>query len=157
MRLRPGVYPVDEREYEQVAEVWEAAVRATHDFVREEDILFFRPLVREGLGKIEHLAAVRDEAGQVAGFVGAEGDRIEMLFIHPDWRGMGAGRRLVAHAIQEWDARALDVNEQNGQALGFYLALGFRVVGRSELDGTGKPYPLLHMRLEGAGGAGGDG
>jgi putative acetyltransferase len=39
------------------------------------------------------------------------------------------------------------VNEQNDQALVYYLRMGFEVVGRSELDGTDKPYPLLHMRL----------
>lgn len=42
--------------------------------------------------------------------------------------------------------RCLDVNEQNEQAVGFYLHMGFEVAGRSELDGTGKPYPLLHLR-----------
>jgi hypothetical protein len=41
----------------------------------------------------------------------------------------------------------VDVNEQNEQALGFYLRMGFEVEGRSELDSTGKPFPLLHMRL----------
>jgi hypothetical protein len=41
----------------------------------------------------------------------------------------------------------VDVNEQNGQAVGFYLRMGFATEGRSELDGMGKPYPLLHMRL----------
>jgi putative acetyltransferase len=43
----------------------------------------------------------------------------------------------------------VDVNEQNEQALGFYRHLGFEVVGRSPLDGQGKPYPLLHMTLAG--------
>jgi hypothetical protein len=33
------------------------------------------------------------------------------------------------------------VNEQNVQAVGFYLHMGFEIVARSELDGTGKPYP----------------
>ena len=40
----------------------------------------------------------------------------------------------------------VDVNEQNPQALQFYLAEGFQVVGRSELDGGGRPFPLLHLR-----------
>jgi putative acetyltransferase len=39
------------------------------------------------------------------------------------------------------------VNEQNPQSVGFYLHTGFKVVGCSELDGMGKPYPLLHLRL----------
>jgi putative acetyltransferase len=38
------------------------------------------------------------------------------------------------------------VNEQNPAACGFYEHLGFVVVGRSEVDGTGRPFPLLHMR-----------
>ncbi len=45
------------------------------------------------------------------------------------------------------------VDEQNEQAVGFYLKMGFEVAGRSELDSTGKPFPLLHMALaRGAGG-----
>ena len=42
-------------------------------------------------------------------------------------------------------ARAVDVNEQNPQALAFYKRQGFRIVGRSAQDGQGMPYPLLHM------------
>ena len=70
-----------------------------------------------------------------------------MLFVAPGVRGQGAGKRLLNHAIEEFGATMLDVNEQNGQAVGFYLHMGLEVVGRSELDSTGKPYPLLHMRL----------
>ncbi|MGY0625916.1 MAG: GNAT family N-acetyltransferase, partial [Paraglaciecola chathamensis] len=44
-------------------------------------------------------------------------------------------------------ATKVDVNEQNPKALGFYQRIGFKVVGRSELDGQGKPYPLLHLAL----------
>ena len=39
------------------------------------------------------------------------------------------------------------MNEQNPRALGFYRRMGFEVVGRSELDELGNPYPLLHLRL----------
>jgi putative acetyltransferase len=41
----------------------------------------------------------------------------------------------------------VDVNEQNPAACRFYEACGFVVEGRSELDSTGRPFPLLHMRL----------
>ena len=70
-----------------------------------------------------------------------------MLFIHPAARGQGAGRRLLTYAVDSLGATTLDVNEQNEQAVGFYLRMGFEVVGRSECDGMGKPYPLLHLRL----------
>ena len=49
--------------------------------------------------------------------------------------------------FRSFHADELDVNEQNLQALGFYLKQGFEVIGRSEVDGMGQPYPLLHMRL----------
>ena len=42
----------------------------------------------------------------------------------------------------------MDVNEENQAARGFYEALGFVVVGRSPLDETGRPHPLLHLRRE---------
>ena len=41
----------------------------------------------------------------------------------------------------------VDVNEQNEPAVKFYLLMGFAIEGRSDLDGTGKPFPLLHLRL----------
>ncbi|AFT68647.1 Acetyltransferase, GNAT family [Alloalcanivorax dieselolei B5] len=70
-----------------------------------------------------------------------------MLFIAPEARGTGVGSLLAAHAVERQGATKVDVNEQNKQALGFYKHIGFSVVGRSPLDGQGKPYPLLHMEL----------
>ena len=54
---------------------------------------------------------------------------------------------MVAHA-QSLGAGALavDVNEQNEAALGFYKALGFSVVARSPTDAAGRPFLILHMR-----------
>jgi len=31
--------------------------------------------------------------------------------------------------------------------VGFYEHMGFEIISRSELDGLGKPYPILHMQL----------
>ncbi|MCP6133269.1 GNAT family N-acetyltransferase, partial [Klebsiella pneumoniae] len=72
--------------------------------------------------------------------------QVAMLFVAPDYRGQGVGKRLLRYAVAELNAERLDVNEQNTQALGFYLHEGFEVVGRSETDGLGQPYPLLHMQ-----------
>jgi putative acetyltransferase len=83
----------------------------------------------------------------VAGFIGIAEGKVEMLLIHPDYREQGIGRTLLSYAINERGATTVDVNEQNDQALGFYMRMGFEVFGRSELDSNGKPYPLLLMRL----------
>jgi putative acetyltransferase len=136
-------------EYDRATVVWEASVRATHEFVSDADIEIFRPLVRQGFGQIEHLAGLRDDGGLLVGFVGVEDHKLEMLFLDPAVRGQGGGKLLLRHALLAFNAQTLDVNEQNPQAIGFYLHHGFEVTGRSELDGMGKPYPLLHLTYQG--------
>ena len=144
--MRGAIDALRAEDIPRAVEVWEASVRATHHFVAEADIQIFRPMVQSGLGVL-NTVCVRDSEGAVAGFIAVADGKVEMLFIHPDWRGQGFGRALLTYAVESLGATALDVNEQNPQAVGFYLRMGFEVEGRSELDGTGKPYPLLHMRL----------
>ena len=128
--------------------LWERSVRATHGFLSEADIVGLRPLVAQALGddRID-LWVLVDAANVPIGFMGLAGDDIAALFLDPEHRGRGGGRRLVAHA-QELRGGDLTVavNEQNPAARGFYEALGFVVTGRSPVDDGGRPFPLLHMR-----------
>ena len=149
MQLQSGVFPVHAADFPRVVEEWEASVRATHHFLTEADIQFFKPLVQEELPHVAELACMRDGEGQVVGFIGVEHHKVEMLFVHPSWRGQGIGRRLMTYAVMTLEATMVDVNEQNTQALGFYMRMGFEVIGRSALDSTGKPFPLLHLRVRG--------
>ncbi|MCC8108067.1 MAG: acetyltransferase [Planctomycetes bacterium] len=128
-----------------LAAVWEDSVRATHDFLTEDDIVLLRPHVRTALRDIPSLTVARDEADRPVGFMGVADGKIEMLFLAPSARGNGLGRRLVEYAVSGGNADRLDVNEQNVQAVGFYKHLGFTVVGRSPVDGMGLPFPLLHL------------
>jgi putative acetyltransferase len=132
-------------EFDRAAELWEASVRATHDFVTEADLEVFRPLVRASFGEIPQLAGLRAEGGLLIGFIGVAEGNVEMLFLDPAYRGQGGGSLLLAHAFQTFAATSVDVNEQNPQAVGFYLHHGFRVVSRSETDTSNKPYPILHL------------
>ncbi len=143
----PPVTPVRPEEHARLVEVWEAAVRATHLFLGEADVVALRALVRDRALAAVTLVAARDAAGRVLGFAGVAGDKLEMLFVDPAAHGRGVGRRLLAHAVAHLGARAVDVNEQNPQALGFYRHVGAEVVGRSAVDGDGRPFPLLHLRL----------
>lgn len=96
---------------------------------------------------VEHLAIAKDARGTLLGFVGTDGETVEMLFLHPQSRGRGIGSRLLEFAVDSYGASQLDVNEQNEQARGFYEHKGFDVVGRSETDDMSDPFPILHMRL----------
>ncbi|TVM34147.1 GNAT family N-acetyltransferase [Oceanidesulfovibrio marinus] len=137
----------DGADYPELIMVWEASVRATHDFLREEDIELLRPLILMHYFDAVELRCVRNVQGAILGFCGVAEDNIEMLFVAPGHRGQGVGTALCRHAIEKLHATKVDVNEQNPQALGFYKHMGFRVTGRSSLDGQGKPFPLLHMTL----------
>lgn len=133
-------------DWPKLAELWEASVRATHRFLAEQDITSLRPLLPEYFGQVE-LWSLRGTGGEMLAFLGAAEGRIEMLFVHPAHLGRGLGAILARHAIFELGCTEVDVNEQNPQALAFYQHLGFRAIGRSERDGQGRPFPLLHLRL----------
>ncbi len=128
-------------------EVWETSVRATHGYLSEADLQALIPLVKAGLEAFDPLHVIRETSGEALAFLGVAEGTVEMLFVHADHRGRGHGSRLLRHALAELGAIRVDVNEQNPQALGFYLRHGFRVVGRSPLDGQGNPFPLLHLAL----------
>jgi len=145
-RLRPGVHAVRPDEGDRLVEVWEASVRATHRFLSESQIEELRPMVLQALLALPHLLCVRELGGNLVGFVGVVGNKMEALFVHPSWRGAGVGRRLADYAMTELGATSVDVNEQNEQAVAFYERLGFRIEGRSPMDSVGRPLPLLHMR-----------
>ena len=137
----------NKNDYPELVEVWEASVRATHDFVQEDDITYFRTLVPKYFDAVD-LHVIRD-GEKISGFLGTGEQEVQMLFLHPDARGKGLGRMFMQFAISEHGVAKVEVNEQNNQAVAFYKHMGFKVVGRAELDYTGKPYPLLFMELAG--------
>lgn len=138
--LRAGV--VDD--HPALVRVWRSSVDATHDFLAAAD----RGAIESRLAS-DYFPQVRltvaEVDGAVAGFAGTAGEDLAMLFVHADNRGQGVGCALLDHAVRDLGVRTVDVNEQNEQAVGFYAHSGFTVTGRSETDGEGRPYPLLHL------------
>lgn len=135
-------------EYEEVVRVWESSVRATHHFLKEEDIEYFKPLILNTYLDAVELRCMRNDENNILGFLGAAEQNLEMLFIDPEHHGKRIGKSLLDHAMENLNVTKVDVNEQNEQAVGFYQHCGFEVIGRSELDSSGKPYPILHMALK---------
>ena len=135
------------QDYDELLTVWEASVRSTHHFLTEENIQFYKPLVRNQYFQAVELYIIRNWERKIAAFMGLSDELIEMLFVHPDEQGKGYGRRLLEYATRRKQINKVDVNEQNDKALGFYLRMGFRIIGRDETDGMGKPYPILHLQL----------
>ena len=140
-----AITDIKPEEFADLLSLWEASVRATHDFLSEEDIGFLRPLVRDQAFPNLTLKGVRDENGKILGFLGVAGNSVEALFVSPLAFGKGIGSKLMRYAETELGTTKVDVNEQNPKALGFYQRIGYEIVGRSPLDGQGKPFPILHL------------
>lgn len=124
--------------------VWDASVRASHDFLTADDICRLTPCVSEGLAAIATLIVAR-RGGAPVGFMGIEGRKIEMLFLAPALFGQGLGRRMVTQAFDAYGVTHVDVNEQNAHAAAFYRRMGFRPFRRDALDDQGNPFPILRM------------
>ncbi|WP_316824648.1 GNAT family N-acetyltransferase [Pedobacter miscanthi] len=136
-----------QNDYQKLITVWENSVRATHHFLSESDIITYRSLILNEYFDQVKLYCIKIGL-EIMGFIGLQGETIQMLFIHPDARGKGLGKTLIDFAKKEHGVTTVNVNEQNNQALGFYEKLGFVTIDRSEIDGAGKPFPILSMELK---------
>jgi len=131
-------------DYPRIMEIWESAVKATHDFLAEEDFIYFKEVIpKDYLPNLEVFLLI--ENGEPVAFSSASEGNLEMLFVHNDYCGKGYGKRLIQFMDETEGITKVDVNEQNYPAVGFYEKLGFRKAGRSEKDGSGKDYPIIHM------------
>jgi len=139
--------PVVADDYPELIRVWESSVRETHDFLTEQDIQEYKPLILEQYFEELQLFCIKQDE-TIAGFMGLDGFIMQMLFVDPEFRGTGIGKTLVTYAIDNFGTNAVDVNEQNQQAVGFYEYMGFEVKERFEEDAAGKPYPILSMTLK---------
>ncbi|MBL3519557.1 GNAT family N-acetyltransferase [Aliarcobacter lanthieri] len=136
-----------ENEYKTLTEIWEDSVRATHTFLNESDINFFRPKILNEYLYAVKLYVYKDKFENILGFIGIDENKVEMLFIEPKYFKNGIGKKLLEFAITTYNIDEVDVNEQNPNAVNFYKYMGFEVINKSETDCFGKPFPLLHMKL----------
>ena len=132
---------------EQLLEVWERSVRATHLFLSADETAEIKPYVPQALRAVPYLIVAWRADGAPAGFMGIGGQKLKMLFLAPEERGRGLGRALVQYGMEHYGIREVTINEQNLQARGFYARMGFRAYERLDHDEQGKPYPILKMRL----------
>lgn len=141
-----GFRPSSAQDAPRIMEIWRKAVDATHHFLAsadraaiEEELAAFFPQVQ--------LTLAINGTDRPVGFMLLHDGHMEALFVDPDHHGKGIGKALVRAALAQYPQLTTDVNEQNGQAVGFYERMGFERTGRSAVDGQGRPYPLIHLRF----------
>ena len=131
---------------DQLFQVWEASVRETHLFLSDKEIRIIRNYVPQALREVFRLIVLEDEEKHPVGFMGLEDQKLEMLFLSPEKRRRGFGKKLLVYGMENYSVNELAVNEQNPLAIGFYEHLGFQVYKRSRHDEQGNPYPILYMK-----------
>ena len=132
---------------EQLTNVWEQSVNATHLFLSVSEIDEIKKDVPQALLEIPHLLIAADQDESPVGFMGIDNGKLEMLFISPEKRGKGIGKKFIQYGVETLSVSETTVNEQNPKAIGFYENMGFRVYKRTDFDEQGRPYPLLYMKL----------
>lgn len=143
------IYETKNRDYEIIDKLyilWEKSVRATHLFLKEDDIINISKYVKKYLIDIKHLIIAEIE-DNIVGFMGTENKKLEMLFLDPEAIGNGIGKELIKYAIENYDIKEVSVNKQNTNAYNFYKHMGFKDYKRDEYDDLGNNFPIIHMRI----------
>ena len=85
---------------QQLVEVWQRSVQATHLFLSAPEIAAIRTYVPQALCGVEHLIGAQDESGTPVGFMGVEENRLV-------WTRRRAARALVpACCALAWSSTA---------------------------------------------------
>lgn len=126
--------------------IWQKSVEATHLFLSPQDIKDILPQVVIGLKQIPILLVSFTDDDEPIGFAGIADNKLEMLFLSPDYFQQGIGYKMISTAIQDYQIKYVDVNKQNPKALKFYLRQGFTIFKRSPVDSDNRPFPILHLK-----------
>ena len=141
------IFSTAPEDYPKLLKIWEMAVRATHSFLNEQHILQIRELIIQyhyfDHVQLFHIA----HNGTIVGFMGLAYEKIEMLFVDPQYFKLGIGSTLLDRALL-LGMTEVDINEQNEGALAFYQTRGFQEIARSEFDAEGNPFPILHLKVK---------
>ena len=131
-------------DYPRLMAIWESAVLATHHFLLRDDFDLFKSIIPTTyFPKLKIYTLTTND--QISAFFAVSENNLEMLFVDPINKGIGLGSLAINYIIHQLHIYNVDVNEQNQSAVKFYLNRGYQIIGKSERDGTGKPYPLLHL------------
>ena len=119
-----------------VAALWLEANLQAHAFIPASYWRGNYAPVREQLARAE--VYVREEAGEILGFLGLQGTEVAGLFVRDTARGRGIGRELLDFAKARRERLTLRVYGRNPRALAFYRREDFRCVRREADPATGE-------------------
>ena len=141
------IYRLTDNDYSKVLDVWELSVKATHHFLKPEEIDYYRPLILKYTLPQVDLYGIKNTQQELLAFIAIRDNKIEMLFVHPDYLRQKLGSSLLSLAINEHKCNRIDVNEENPDAFKVYQKFGFKPIARHPTDDCGKPHPIIELAL----------
>lgn len=145
-----SIIPYEPSMLDSMLTIWEDSVRASHFFLKDSDIVEIKQEVKAAFSSLQNILVAKVE-GEFAGFIGVSEKMIEMLFASPKFFNLGLGKRLILEACNAFFAKQdeilVDCNEQNERGLKFYQKLGFKQLGRSEKDSSGRDFAIIHFSI----------
>ena len=134
-----------EKDLEQIMEIWLSGNRQAHRFVPAEYWESHFSMVREQLLDAE--VYVYDMDGRVLGFAGVQGDYLAGIFVDSQFRSEGIGRQFLNRVKEAHPVLTLNVYQKNEGAVKFYQQEGFQAVSDGVDEDTGeREYTMVWRR-----------
>lgn len=124
------------QDYQQIADIWLESNLEVHSFIDRKYWLSNLGYVKNALHKVEVIAYREDD--EIKGFIGANDDYIEGLFVANKHRKQGIGRKLLEELKTKHDMLKLFVYKKNENALNFYLSKDFEIFSEEVEEETGE-------------------
>ena len=132
---------------DRVMDLWLDANLKAHDFVPAAYWRGNFEPVKEMLPQAE--VYVYENAGEIQGFVGLNGEYIEGLFVADEMQSQGIGKRLLDHIKAMKDTLRLSVYQKNTRAIRFYQREGFVIQHEGLDESTGEQeFTMLWRRRQ---------
>jgi ribosomal-protein-alanine N-acetyltransferase len=100
--------------------------------VEIERLSFSFPKPESVFQEDEHKYLVAKDENKIVGYIGIEKilDEVHIInmAVHPDYRGLGIGKRLMQHVLNEDEVFFLEVRISNEKAKNVYEKYGFKVI-----------------------------
>ena len=113
----------------KVMTIWTKGNFIAHNFIEKDYWL-------ENFNKVKNFylpnsdTYVYVENEEIEGFISiAEKNHIGALFVKQQYQRKGIGRKLINYCKEKYNSLDLNVYDKNGNAIAFYMAMGFKNIG----------------------------
>ena len=126
--------------------IWTKGNFTAHDFIEKDYWL-------ENFNKVKNFylpnsdTYVYIENEEIKGFISiAENNHIGALFVKQQYQRKGIGRKLINYCKEKYNSLDLNVYDKNGNAIAFYMAMGFKNVGIQVDNNTGEKEYIMEWK-----------